>query len=591
MMPILYHADETAFDTNGIGILSDTRDCTVTEILNSSFELELKYPVIGLHFSEIQQRTIITAKPDPVTDPQPFRVYRITKPMNGVVTIYARHIVYDLMGITVTPFGVPDAIMALDALKEQAVTECPFTFTTDIVDSTEMTVDKPQQIWTLMGSDQNCILDLYGGEYQFDRYNVRLHSLRGENRGVSIRYGKNLTSLEQDENCAGCYTAVHPYWSNNDGKLVQLTERIVQAPGNHGYTKVMPLDLSQQLETAPTEDQLREATEKYIEENGIGIPTVSWKVQFVQLEQTEEYRGTALLERVLLGDTVTVHYAELGVSATARAVEVRYKPILDRYDSVTLGEVKSNLADTIISQNKQISRKPSQSQMQSAIKLLTSAIIGARGGAVRMLDTDGDEVPDTLYIADDPDPEKAVKVWRFNYEGWAGSKTGYNGPFLIGVSFESGIVGDSVTAGTINASVFDVININASNINTGSLNADRIKAGVLTSKNGKAYFDLNNGVFVSSGDCGSTELEDGMLWISDENGTLRFSLELYSNQMGHSDFAIYNKDGERVSGLFVSGGGDTYLWAKDLSNGGYRGEKVGWKISEITGQYELTRYI
>lgn len=589
MMPILYCADEKTFNTNGIGVLSDTIDCTVTEILNSSYEMELKYPVTGIHFSQIQQRSIIVAKPDPITAPQPFRVYRITKPMNGTVTVYARHIVYDLMGITVIPFWAPDAIIAMETIKDKTTTDCPFVFSTDIEDPIEITVDKPQAIWTLMGSDKGGILNTYGGEYFFDGYNIRLCCTRGENRGVSVRYGKNLTSLEQDENCAGCYTAVHPYWLNSEGQLIQLSERIVKAPGNHGYTRVMPLDLSKEFNFAPTEDQLREAAEAYINENGIGIPTVSWKVQFVQLEQTEEYRGKALLERVLLGDTVTVQYTELGVSATARAVEVRYKPILERYDSVTLGNVKASLAETIVNQSKQIAKIPSQSQMQIAIKLLTSTILGARGGAVRLLDTDGDEVPDTLYIADNPDPDKAVKVWRFNYEGWAGSKSGYNGPFVTGVTFDSGMVGNSITAGTINAELIEVINLNASNIKTGHMNAEYIKAGKLLSQSGLTYFDLDSGEFSSASlDGDRAIIGDGYIELKDSNGNRRFYAKHFPD--GLTDVYICGSDGVAAMGFSVTSRGDTYLLAKNLDHGGYVANRIGWKLNEAGTRQELTRY-
>lgn len=474
MIPILYEAEETAFDTNGLGMLADEADTTVIEAAGK-FELEMKYPVTGLRFHDITERAIIMAKADPVREPQPFRIYRITKAMGGLVTVYARHLAYDNIGITCSPFSAENAASALQAIKEYAVEECPFTFWTDVGAAAPMSVKVPQQIWTLMGSGDGCILNLYGGEYEFDRYMIRLWSRRGADRGVSIRYGKNLSDLEQDRNIANCYTAVHPYWANSDGLCVELPEKIVKADGNFGYTRIMPLDLSQEWEEQPTEYQLRAKALAYIAENNIGVPATSWKVQFEQLEKTEEYKGKALLEQVQYGDTVSVFYEDLDIEATARVNEVRYKPRLERYDSVTLGDVKTTLADTIISQKKQINSKPSMSQMQIAIQTLTAAILGAKGGAVRHLDTDGDDMPDTLYIADNPDPTKAVKVWRFNYEGWAASKNGYNGPFVLGASFDSGILAEFITAGTLYGML--------------------IKAGTIMSEDGSIKIDLNtNGV-------------------------------------------------------------------------------------------------
>lgn len=474
MIPILYPEEETAFDTNGLGMLADEMDTTVIEGAGK-FELEMQYPVTGLRFHDIKERAIIVAEPDPMRDPQPFRIERIVKGTGGHVTIYAKHLAYDNIGITCSPFSAENAASALQAIKEYAVEECPFTFWTDIGTAAPMSVKVPQQIWTLMGSGDGCILNLYGGEYEFDRYMIRLWSRRGADRGVSIRYGKNLSSLEQDRNIANCYTAVHPYWTNSDGLCVELPEKIVKADGNFGYTRIMPLDLSQEWEGQPTEYQLRAKALTYIAENNIGVPVTSWKVQFEQLEKTEEYKGKALLEQVLYGDTVSVFYEDLDIEATARVSEVRYKPRLERYESVTLGDVKSTLADTIISQKRQISSKPSMSQMQIAIQTLTAAILGAKGGAVRHLDTDKDGMPDTLYIADNPDPTKAVKVWRFNYEGWGASKNGYNGPYVLGASFDSGILAEFITAGTLYGML--------------------IKAGTIMSEDGSIKIDLNtNGV-------------------------------------------------------------------------------------------------
>lgn len=471
MIPILYDEFETDFDSNGIGMLVDETDTTVIEG-SGKFELEMKYPITGSRFRDIKKRAIIMAKPNPMKDPQPFRIERITKVMGDQVTVYAKHLAYDNIGITCSPFAAETATEALQAIKSNAVGDCPFEFWTDIDAVSPMEVKVPQQIWTLMGSDDGCILNLYGGEYEFDRYRINLWSQRGMDRGVSIRYGKNLRSLEQDENIASCYTAVHPYWANSDGLCVELPEKIVKASGNYGYVRIMPLDLSQVFEIAPTEDELREQAKTYIESNNIGVPATSWKIQFELLEKAEEYKGKALLEQVLYGDTVSVFYEDLDIEVAARVNEVRYKPRLERYDSVSLGDVKQTLADTIISQKKQLSKKPTMSQMQTAISLLTSAILGAKGGSVRLLDTDGDEMPDTLYIADNPDPEKAVKVWRFNYEGWAASKNGYNGPFVMGASFDNGILADFITAGTLYGLL--------------------IKAGTIVSEDGRVKINLNS---------------------------------------------------------------------------------------------------
>lgn len=455
MKPILFSPVETAFETNGIGVLSDAISCRPVHELNGKYELEIKYPITGLHFAAIQQRSMILAKVDPVSALQPFRVYQITKPSTNVVTVRARHSAYDLAGIPVSPFAADSVGTALNGLSLNAAVDCPFTFSTDKDTEAAFAVKVPTPIWSLLGGSKGGILDTYGGEYEFDRYDVKLLKRLGADRGVSIRYGKNLTSLEQDENCANCYTGIYPYWTNAEGTLVQLPEKVVKTPGTYNYEKVKPVDFTAEWQDAPTEEQLRVRAEKYIADNDIGKPLVSWKIEFVQLEQTKEYKGKALLERVLLGDTVSVEFEDMGVSATSRVVAVDYDSILERYNSVTLGSVKANIASTIVDQNNQIASKPSLTEAQ----LLTNLILGAMGGAVRLLDTNGDGFPDTLYIADNPDPAQAVKVWRFNYEGWGASENGYNGPFKMGATLEAGMLADFIKAGVI-SSVDGKIRIN-----------------------------------------------------------------------------------------------------------------------------------
>ena len=346
--PILYSATETNFDHNGIGILSACVSCEVTEEANGIFELAMQYPMDGVHFAEIGDRAIVKAKADQFRDPQLFRVYAISKPMNGIVTVLAEHISYDLSGIPVKTFSASTAPSALTGLKNNAVVECPFNFWTDKATQANFKVSVPASIRSRLGGVAGSILDVYGGEYEFDNFTVKLHNNRGQNRGVSIRYGKNLTDIQQDQNCSNVATGVYPYWVDSEGAvLVELPEKIVKAPGTYNFVKIRTLDLSSEFETQPTVEQLRSKTESYIKNNNIGVPSVSLTVSFVQLDQTEEYKGLKLLEKVSLFDTVNVEFPALGVSATAKAVKIVYDVVADRVKSVTLGSVRSNIADTI----------------------------------------------------------------------------------------------------------------------------------------------------------------------------------------------------------------------------------------------------
>ena len=448
----IFPSTAESYGTNGLGALTDAISCIVTEELNGMFELEMRYPIFGQHFSDIGLRSIITAKSNPTGDPQPFRIYRITKPLNGIVTIYARHIAYDMAGIAISPFTASTLGTALVGIREHAVGDFPFTLGTDKSVSSGFTVKEPRSMWSLIGGEQGSLLDVYGGEWEFNGFSAYLWQRRGYDRGVTIRYGKNLRDLEQDSECSNVYTGVYPYWADpNSQQVIELPEKVVEAPGTYDYEKILTLNFSDSFETAPTEAQLRSRAEAYIQSNNIGVPSVSLNVSFEMLEQSDEYKGMALLERVYLGDTVTVIFDELGVNATARAVKIVFNPLLNRYDSITLGKTKSNFAQTIVTQQKEIEEKPSRTIVSTIVDQLTKGILGALGGCVRLLDTNNDGMPDELYIADNADPAQAVRVWRWNYMGWAASANGYNGPFTMGATLENGILANAITAGQIRA--------------------------------------------------------------------------------------------------------------------------------------------
>ena len=478
MKPILYDADRTSFPAgvdNGLGVLADAMSCKVTQELNGQYELELHYPVEGIHYGEIALRAILRATVGPDGKLQPFRVYRIVPGMNGTAAIYARHIAYDLGGYVVSPFTAVDAPSAVAAIKSHAMpTDFPFALTTDKTTVATMSVTVPSSAWGLLGGQQGSLLDVYGGEYEFDEWAVRLLTRRGADRGVSVRYGKNLTDLTQDASCANCYTGAVPYWRSNG---ITVTAAPVYAEGDFGYTRLMPLDLSTNFEQQPTQAQLQAAAASYVKRNRIGVPAVSWDVKLALLAQSSGYEDVAFLEQIYLGDTVGVYFHRLGVDSKARVNKIVWDCLLERYDSVALGSVKANIAATIAGQQKEIDAKPSTALVEKISSSLTAALLGANGGSVRLLDTNGDGEPDELYIADDPDPTKAKKVWRFNYEGWAASSTGYNGPYTMGATIAGGIQAWMITAahlvaGTISSEQKNfLINLDGGTIDTSATGA------------------------------------------------------------------------------------------------------------------------
>lgn len=471
MSIFLYPSTERTFLNNGIGILSDAISCDISLELNGIDELTMQYPVDGIHANQIDLRSILLAPRNHVDQPQPYRIYDISEPMNGIVTISARHISYDLLGIPVQPYSAQNITQALAGLSQYAATECPFTFSTQRTTEALFSVAVPSVIRSLLGGQQGSLLDVYGGEYEFDRFSVILHTKRGQNRGVTIRYGKNLTDIQQDKNCESVYTGVYPYWVGSDGTLVMLSEKILSASGTYDFENILPLDLSTEWEERPTETQLRTRANRYMTDNQIGSPTVSMTVSFVQLADTEEYKDAAELEQVELGDTVTIYFPRLRTESTARVVAMEYDAILNRYLSITLGTVRSNIADTIVKQSQEISRVSDPSYIQSVSGTASEIITGNRGGYVVLHSSTGEPWPDEILVMDQPSPQTAKQVWRWNKSGLGYSANGYNGEYKQAMTIDGKFVADFISTGTLNAMNLIVKNFWTDNLRSKGENA------------------------------------------------------------------------------------------------------------------------
>lgn len=312
---------------------------------------------------------------------------------------------------------------------------------------------------------------------------VKLHSQRGTDRGVTIRYGKNLTDLTQEESCAEVYTGVYPYWVDSDGNVTQITGNpVVNVPdGQYNFVRVLTLDVSQDIKEQPTAAQLRQAALDYIAANKVGVPKVSLTLSFAQLEQTAEYADKALLERVCLCDTVHVQFAKLGVSADASCIKTVYDVLLERYDSVELGDVRSSLANTVADMGKTVQStvNKTRSDLERAIDRATQLITGNLGGYVVLHSSTGADEPDEILVMDKPEIEKATKVWRWNLAGWGYSSSGYGGPYRLAATMDGAINADFITTGTMSANL--------------------IRGGVLQSTNGKFVSNLDTGVTTFNG--------------------------------------------------------------------------------------------
>ena len=350
-MITLHEYTETAFTNNGLGCLNDATSCVVKETLNGEYELEMEYPVNGIHYSDIQLRRIILAKPNSYDQTQPFRIYAISKPIGGLVTVNAEHISYDMSGLPVRGALEHYAWYVNDVfehIKNNSVYPCPFTFSTDITEEKkDISLSKPRSVRAFLGTEEG-LLSLFGGEWEFNRYNATLYKQRGQNRGVSIEYGKNLTDVTQDEKCSEMYTAVYPYYYQEDDGLQRLDDDVVKILDSP-YKNVYVLDLTSEFEEMPTQDQLRAKTQEYIKENKLGEPKVSLKVSFIKNPEVIES-----LHDVRLGDTVGVKFIKIGVDTTSRCISYEFNVLTEQYNSIELGEPTKTIVDTMTSTSSKI---------------------------------------------------------------------------------------------------------------------------------------------------------------------------------------------------------------------------------------------
>lgn len=495
MIPILFSPSATTYTTNGIGRLSDMISCEVTEERNGIFELTAVVSIDSPHYSSIVHSAIIAAVPYDGGGIQPFRIYKISRPINGKVTINAQHNSYQLSHIPVRPFTASTVSAALAGLKSNSMQTNPFTFWTDKSTSATYTQTKPESIRARLGGQSGSILDVYGGEYEWDGWTVKLWNNRGSDNGVTLRYGKNITDIKQEENIENTITGIVPYWSGGEDEVVYYNGIVsASTASNFPYGRTVVKDFSSDFESAPTAAQLRQRAERYIIRNSIGIPKVSIKVSFIALWQTEEYKDVAPLQRVKLCDWVTIQFEKLGVSAKAKVIKTTYDVLNERYTSIELGEARSDFASYVVglaSQTDQTAEAVASNKnyvmtqvdeklvtfedvMNEAIEDATDQIRGANGGnIVTRLNSAGQ--PYELLIMDNTDIQAARNVWRWNIGGLGYSSTGYNGTYGTAITQSGAIVADYITTGTLTANLIragilrDLNNKNSWNLNTGDL--------------------------------------------------------------------------------------------------------------------------
>ncbi len=450
--PILYDANLTGWEsgTLGLGVLSDAISCVVEEERNSTYELEMEYPILGIHVDDIEKGCCLYVTHDNSGEKQLFEIYSITKNLTKM-TVNARHISYRLNKATVLPCSADTLASAMVALKAHSIGTDDFSFDAcGRLVSASWSVNYPLSVRSALGGVRGSLLDTYTGEYEWDNFIVKLHTKRGSNNGVTIEYAKNLASLEAEEDAGDVFTSCIPYYKCQD-ETYFYSSTPVASEYTAEYTMCTPLDLTDSFDAPegaeeswhPTADELTAMAKDYMTKNTIGVPSTNLDVDFVELWQSEEYKNIAPLQEVKLCDTVTVHYPKFGVNVTAKVISVKWDVLENRYSSVELGDAKGSFSKTLLNiastavkdigeaEDEKIARLKKQTSeemadLNAAIANVSGLINGAKGGIFQVTDLNGDGINDGWTIAENTDLSEAQKIIKANYAGIGFSTDGGN---------------------------------------------------------------------------------------------------------------------------------------------------------------------
>lgn len=475
-MICLFKKDDTDFTTNGIKVLQPV-SCIVSETRNLDYSLTITMP---MYDNSIEEEMIIKA-PTPKNGNQLFRVYDSDIDADGNNVYYARHIFYDMLDDfieDISPSG--NGQTALNAI----LSGTGFTGESDITFTLSSTYQMENPIRAILGgsdnSDDNAFVNRWGGEIERDNFTVRMKNHIGEDRNVSIRYRKNLTGLTVKTDMSNVVTRIYPTGRAADGQtLLALPEKYVDSPYLNSYIhpKVKRYDYSDiKVGDDMTQDAayaaLRTAAQGDFAK-GIDKPTVTAEVQFIPLETTEEYKDLAVLEKVYLGDTVHVYHEPLGIQLDMKVSKYEYDCLTGRYNTITLGTpavtigASGSVVDQAIQKAKE-DAKTTAKDYSAAVQQLNNLMANALGFYSTVVpQPDGSKI---FYLHNKPKLADSNIIWKLSVDGLAWTTDGH--------TWQNGITADG--------------NLVIKTISVIGLVADWIVAGILKSKNGRVYFDLDN---------------------------------------------------------------------------------------------------
>lgn len=490
--PSLYDAHDEL-----IGVLNDLIMYTV-DVGATKWTLTMLYPANGTYVSNLITSNFIYAQPEIGRDLVMFDITSVVAPttIDGNYTVTAKA---NIVPYVPTQYNQMTVIQALGYVKSYAdeIQECPFTFTADPTTSGDSWVTTQKGFWSeipkpvkpLLQGSEGSVVDVFGGEWEFDHFNCILHEQRGSDNGVQYRYGKNITSINERINIDEIYTHAFSFWkgtasssTNTEqgeyytkmGTILNILDSDFSAMFPTQRTLI--IDASDDFEYEPTAQQLDDFTRKYVADNSSGTPTVTIEVSIVDLANTKEYEDIAALEEVNLYDTVTIVFPRFGINVKSKVTEIEYDVLKEKNNHVIIGNVTTKLANIIAKNKSDIIKTKADLKKwaDKAMERATEALAGWNGGNIRKNYNKSDHKQQSMYIMNADNMQSAGKAIKFDGYGIGISGNGAEGNYSYMVNMSG-----------------DGLYFSDEFAHDGNTNASFLKRGTIYSSDDN-YWDIEN---------------------------------------------------------------------------------------------------
>lgn len=493
---IIFDKITTSFVGRGLGVLKDALSCKPYEYKNGSYECYLEYPISGLHSDLIVEENIIYCNTP--RGYQPFRIYQISKnDADMVLEVYAMHIFYDLRDNIIEDTNIvgASAVGAINQILNKTQFEHPFIAGGTLLTTANSRLVRKNPVEAILGDDDNSILSRYGGEIERDNFNIKIHPQYGQNRGVIVKYSKDIKGLEVKCDMSTVVTRILPEGYN--GFFLPDSSKYVDSDliNNYIHPKIETYTFSdvkvegyytsyedgeEILTVKQGYEKLKELSKKLFDEQHVDLPETTVSISIVDLKRTNEYKDLSVLVAIYPFDTITIRHNPLGIDIEVQMNYWQYDSLNDEYLILEFGNAKSNLVNTTNKLNNisEVLEKNQTNLYQQAIKESTDLINDGLGGYVV-------KTRDEILIMDTADKNTATKVWRWNKNGLGFSSTGYNGTYSNAFTSDGRIIADRILTGTLKA----ILISNMDNSFTIDLSG---YGGANLTTNGKKSMDLVN---------------------------------------------------------------------------------------------------